>query len=289
MKSILPAFVLATVLMPGGAQATDLRRPSADELSTQHPYATGPALRQFYVRADLGIARHSFGNFSQSDLAENGGGFLSREIDDAPTIGAGIGWQLNSRLRMDLTGEYRASSTIKALDNLSVNLQGPDGTLIANTQYQGNMSTIVGLLNGYWDLGVWRGITPYVGGGIGYSQTSMSGLTTLSTATFTDTATGAITTQVAPGVGDDKKLINFAWALMAGMSFDISNHAKLDLGYRYLNIGSDIAVASGLLNCVCGTVGQPLKIADLESHEIRIGLRVPFGAEAPSTAHRPLK
>jgi opacity protein-like surface antigen len=287
MRSILIAISAASLLTSTSAQAGDLGH-AHDGHQLQQVYATGAALRQFYVRADLGIARHSFEDFSQADLAENGGAFLSKSIGDSPTIGVGFGWQAHNRFRFDLTGEYRATAHIQGLDHVSANLIAPVGTLIANTQYQGHLAAMVGLLNGYWDIGTWRGITPYVGGGVGFARTQVSGLTTLSTATFTD-ATGAVTTQVSPGTSSDKSQLNFAWALMAGLSFDIGTGTKLDMGYRYLNMGSDIAATSGLLNCVCGATGQPLKIGGLEAHEIRIGLRVPLGTAAYETSASSLK
>ena len=78
---------------------------------------------------------------------------------------------------------------------------------------------------------------------------------------------------------------------MAGTSYDLSPNAKLDLGYRYLNMGSGTTVSTSLLDCTCGTVGQPLKIADLDAHEFRVGVRWMLGSEQAATpvAYQPLK
>ena len=289
MRTTFSALTMTFLMAAGVAQAADLGPGGqrGGHLRQAPPPMTGPALRQFYVRADIGIARHAFDQFAQQDLADNGGAFLSTSIGDVPVVGMGFGWQVN-RFRFDLTGEYRATARVKALDGLSATLVGPDGTLVANTAYDANMSAVVGLMNGYFDLGTWRGVTPYVGAGIGFSRIQMSDLTTLSTATFTDSATGATTTQITPGTAGDKTEINLAWALMAGLSFDVGTHAKLDLGYRYLNLGGNLSASSGLIDCVCGTTGQPLKISGLESHEIRIGLRVPLGGDV-APAHHPMK
>jgi opacity protein-like surface antigen len=44
----------------------------------------------------------------------------------------------------------------------------------------------------------------------------------------------------------------FAWALMAGLDFDISTNLKLELGYRYLHYSS---IPIGGLNCPGGKSG----------------------------------
>ena len=268
------------------AFAADLGSPDpTPPVSYQLP---GVPERQFYVRGDIGIAQFAFGEFSQRELAENGGEFISRSIGDAVTIGAGIGWQINHRLRFDLTGEYRSTAEVKALDNLTGRLLVPAGTLQANTHYTGELSSYVGLMNAYWDMFRWRGFTPYVGAGIGLAVNTLSGMTTLSTATFIDDLTGDVTNVVDPGHAKSHSQTNLAWALMAGTSYDISANAKFDLGYRYMNLGSGSTASSGFIECVCGTVGSPLKISDIESHEFRIGIRWSPTADAPRS-YEPLK
>jgi opacity protein-like surface antigen len=235
-----------------------------------------------YVRGDIGIGRNDTGDFSQEDLAGNGGSFISHSIDDTVFIGAGIGIQVNRRLRFDLTGEYRAGTPFEAIDNLAATLAVPAGDLQANTIYEGRIRSYVGLFNAYWDLFSHRGFTPYLGAGLGFAHNTVDDLDTLSVATFTD-ALGVQTTQVSPGRGGEHSETNLAWALMAGTSYDLAPGAKLDLGYRYLDLGSGLAASSDILECVCGTVGKPLRIDDLESHEFRIGIRWSLGAGPESS------
>ena len=45
---------------------------------------------------------------------------------------------------------------------------------------------------------------------------------------------------------------------------------KLELGYRYLNLGESV---TGTLNCFCGATFSPLKVKDLDSHDIKLGFR----------------
>jgi opacity protein-like surface antigen len=281
------------------AQAADLgvpRESAAREIDQpQVVYQPQSAAhRQFYVRGDVGVGRHSFGKFSQADLTANDGDFLSKSVGDTVYVGAGLGWQVNSRFRFDLTGEYRSTAQVKALANLSgdiVDAGVPLGTLQANSHFQANMTAVVGLLNGYWDIANYRGFTPYVGAGLGFANVRLSDLTAINQATFTDTGTGDVVLQQSSGYSKAHSQTNFAWALMAGTSYDLSPNAKLDLGYRYLNMGSGTSASTGLLDCTCGTIGQPLKIADIDAHEFRVGVRWMLGGEqAPSpVAYQPLK
>lgn len=287
-KKVAGAWLVA-IALAGSAPVSAADLHGMKDTVAYQAYASEPAQRHFYVRGDVGIGRHALGYFSQDDVTSNGGSFIQNSFGDTVYIGAGFGWQVNPRFRFDLTGEYRSTAQVKAMDNLTAELVGPAGTLQANTLYQGQHSAYVGLLNGYWDLFNWRGFTPYVGAGIGFAHHRMAEFTSSSSATFIDAGTGAVTTQLSNGVAHAHSQTNLAWALMAGTSYDISPNGKLDIGYRYLNLGSGISVTTGLIDCVCGTVGAPLKVSDLEAHEFRIGVRWQLGNEPRYADHRPLK
>jgi opacity protein-like surface antigen len=293
-SAIAVALCAASLVAPSGACAADLgayqgARQEAFQSRETYQNQSAPH-RQFYVRGDIGIGHHGFGGFSQSDLIENSGAFATQAIGDTVYLAAGLGWQINPRIRLDFTGEYRSTADVKALDNLTGTLTTPDGTLQANTLYNGHLTAVVGLANGYYDMFSWRGFTPYVGAGAGFAHTKMSSVTTLSNATFTDTTTGDQALQHATGYSNAKSQTNFAWALMAGTSYDLSANAKLDIGYRYLNMGAGTSTSTDLLNCTCGTIGAPLKISDLEAHEIKIGVRWMLGNDPALPApYQPLK
>lgn len=288
---VAAALITATGLAAfnGPARGADLSGPRERAGSNEFEQPASAPSRQFYVRGDLGIARIAPGAFSQADLAGNGGSFISSSIEDAPYIGVGLGWQLNPMFRLDLTAGYRATAGVRALDNIAAELEVPDGRLQANTAYEGNFRSYDLMVNGYWDLFSLRGFTPYVGAGIGLVHSQITGLTTASSATFTDAVTGEQTVQHSNGFSRAHSETNFAWALMAGTSFDISANGKLDIGYRYLNMGSGISASSDLLNCLCGSIGEPMKIADMDAHEFRIGLRWSLDGLTRPAEHDTLK
>ena len=192
------------------------------------------------------------------------------------------------QVRFDLTGEYRSPAKMKARDHISFPVVAPNGTIDISTDYQGKLESLVGLVNGYVDLFTWNGVTPYVGAGVGFARNTMKDLKFHPSAVFTDAVTG-VQTQLfsSSGFSETNTKTEFAWALMAGASFDLSERTKLDIGYRYLNLGSGHSAETELLICSCGSIGSPLKISDIESHEIRIGLRIALTPEPEQ--HRPLK
>ena len=146
------------------------------------------------------------------------------------------------------------------------------------------------LFNGYVDLGTWVGATPYLGAGVGtsimQSSTSLNYYKTsdgIYAADLTPNGTYPhiwvdnviglpITPQ--PTVGFDKQnwsrnvshtTYNLAWALMGGVAIDVTNHAKLDVSYRYLDSGSYTSLASPVTGAVVRT--------KMTSQQVRVGFR----------------
>lgn len=282
MKAFSMVVACAALLMGGVAGVPDA---GADDrqMGSAEPAISG---RLLYVRGDVGLARLD-GEFHQAGVEADGGSFLLQSLGDSPFIGAGVGWQIREGLRVDLTGEYRASADIRGVDSVSRRLRAPNGRQEVSTQYEAELSSIVGLANAYLDLGRWHGITPYIGAGIGFARNKLGSLSTLSTGSFDDFETGSRIEQTTLGLAGGATRTSLAWALMAGASYDLSRQAKLDLGYRYLNLGRDVAATTDLIACVCGVVGGPLELDDVDSHEFRIGVR--WLLDRPAPQWQPLK
>jgi opacity protein-like surface antigen len=239
-----------------------------------------------YIRIDAGLGWFDDASFYQADVHDNGGSFVEQEIGKQGSISIGLGRQLRSWLRVDLTGEYRVQADIKGYDNLTGTLTTGE-YLQANTRYNGELSAFVGMANIYADLGRFGRITPYVGAGAGFSRVEVSNLNTYTVGSLSDPATGAYLRETSEAYSANNSEWNFAWALMAGFAMDWREGTKLDVGYRYIDLGSGTAGASDLLICVCGTIGQQLELSDLTAHEMRVGLRIPLGhREEPA---QPLK
>ena len=158
-------------------------------------------------------------------------------------FGAGAGYKFNEFLRVDVTGDY-LDPIHEAVDGSC----GSDCSIVGHSTIQ----RFDGLANGYVDLGTWWGISPYVGGGVGVAGTSARG------AFATTTPASVATTTVPEGTG-----LRFAWAAMAGITYPVSPHMLLDVGYRYLDVGkTPILLLPGL------TVSR-----DLSAQQVRVGIR----------------
>jgi opacity protein-like surface antigen len=65
---------------------------------------------------------------------------------------------------------------------------------------------------------------------------------------------------------------NFAWALHAGLSYEVTRAFSVELAYRYVNLGSgitgDIVAFDGTNN-----INNPMHFKDITSHDVKFGLR----------------
>ncbi len=147
---------------------------------------------------------------------------------------------------------------------------------------RGNISTIAVLANAYVDLGTWHGITPFVGAGVGFAQHWVSGVSDSGFATNTVTASAApppavgfAVTNPTFGTAANSTKTNFAWALMAGLAYDVTPNYKVEFAYRYLNMGK---FQTGLFNCAGGCPAPfSLEAKTLDSHDFKVGMRWHLG------------
>lgn len=187
---------------------------------------------------------------------------LQRSVDGTTIIGAGIGYQFNEWLRFDLTGEYRTDHRFRFLENNPTLTNGGATPLGSFVPWEGSLRSFVGLANVYFDLGNFYGVTPFLGAGVGFANHDVQGLNQL------------VGTASSFALGQSANRTDLAWALHAGLAYTVNENLKLELSYRYLNMGDLPAV-----NLTCTTIQTPggacysLRGRDLTSSDIRIGMR----------------
>lgn len=239
-KPVLVAALLG--ILPGAALAADYAPP------IDYPPVPIEIVSGWYLRGDIGYKWYKDPN-GRFDVA--GYGDMSNEsLDDTGVIGLGFGYQYNSHFRTDITIDYEWAGRFRGDLPCPAPCGGGGGGLFS--EESADISAWTGLINGYFDFGTWSGFTPYVGAGVGASLVIVDDVAFVNP----DGTTGTY--------GGDEEW-NFAWALMAGASYDLSHKLALDLNYRYLSLGdgkSDVA----LFNTV-------IDYEDLAAHEVRIGLR----------------
>jgi opacity protein-like surface antigen len=145
------------------------------------------------------------------------------DADTGFIVGGAIGMSfshLAPGLRAEVEAAYRQS---KLEGQWRTNVGTP--TNFSSGTIDGDHSTFSVLANIWYDFDI-GGVSPYVGGGIGWAETSADGRL------------------VGDPIGDgpfDFSDNGFAWQVGAGINFDISPNIKLGLGYRYFE-GPDVTI-----------------------------------------------
>lgn len=240
---------MATIgLAAHGAQAADMPFGSAAPPLVQQPVDLGTG---WYLRGDIGFV-------NERAIALNADLSASSRRRSLYDLTFGFGYKFNNWLRADVTYDWRNASRVNTTGTAPC-VDALGATVACSVMANTSLKQHVVLANGYIDLGNWSGIAPYVGAGVGVSTLRLGGVNA-----YTLPGGGA-----PPAIFDyahvlTKRYYNVAYALMAGVAYDISPNAKVDLGYRYLNVGS-----YGALSPTTGKVTKK----ELDSHEVRLGVR----------------
>jgi opacity protein-like surface antigen len=270
LKTIALAGVVA-VAASASSIAADLPPPHMPHYPAEKAEFGGG----WYLRGDVGVGIVDFDKFEGINTTPgfvdppNGYVLEQKSATDQVFVGGGVGYQFNHYLRGDLTGEYRTAIGLRTLESYSYG--GPTGYNTVKT----DLSSAVGLANVYVDLGNWYGITPFIGAGVGFAHHYVKGLTD---AGFGSAAGGI-------GYAKDVEDTQLAWAVHAGLGYDVTPNLKLELAYRYLNMGD---AQAGKLVCAGGVCpGTVYSYKDLESHDIKIGMRWMLASYGPAPIHAP--
>lgn len=255
-KTAIAACALAATALP--ALAADI---------PYEPVPVPPAvLGGWYLRGDIGFSNQEVDELDNVlfDTTETFD-MVHQEFTGAPFVAAGVGYRINDWFRVDATGEYRSKSEFNGADIYTA--FGAGGVLGTGTnKYLAKKSEWVALLNGYVDLGSWRGISPFIGAGVGAANIEIS--------SFTDFGVG-LDGFPAFAYADDNDEWNFAWAVYAGLGMDVTENFTVELAYRYLDMGDG---ASGDLYTYTGvnSVDNPMEFNDVVSHDVKLGFRYEF-------------
>src|SRR5271166_5564912 len=264
------ALTGAAAVLSGWARAADLPPiPSLPEATS------GPAeFGGWYLRGDVGAGV----NMTAPELRGApdpivAGGFIvgaapqtsnDTTLSTSGIVDAGAGYQFVNWFRADATIEYRFGAGLHSRFAAA----GPatlDGPAQCADFDRGDIASIVGLVNGYASPGAWYGLSPFLGAGAGFADNRTSGFTQHTPLGATGYANGS--------------RVSFAWALMAGVDYDLMPNLKLELSYRYLSYGS---ITTGGSNCgvycsagVANTISSRNRLA---SSDFRLGLIYFIGA-----------
>ena len=270
MKAGLASAALAVAACFAPVQAADLGG-SYGHGSIKDGYAPAPVVMASpagpcYFRVDTGYS------WSAKPGAEWVGNAAGQHIDaaslsDNALFEGGIGCAMGSRgFRAEVMLGERLSKTFKG----DVNVVTQTNQVI-DPVMKSSLRTETLMFNAYHDLGKMGGFVPYVGAGLGFAYHRLGDVT------IADPST--------PNTifGDTK--LSFAWALMAGVGYQITDRAILDIGYRYIDLG-----LARSTNYDSALSYDPRLGVTERAHEFKVGIRYHFGTDCcAQTAYAPMK
>lgn len=187
---------------------------------------------------------------------------VDKNFEAGPLGGGGIGYAVNDWLRLDATAEYRGEAGFHGLDTFTDGL----GNSRFNN-YTAKKSEWLFLANVYADLGNFHGIVPYVGAGLGASRNSIH--------SFRDEGIDPATGSPTLAFAESNAEWDLAWALHAGLGYQVTDQVTLDFGYSFVHLGDgesgDIVAFDGTNNIV-----NPMEFRDITSHDFKVGVRYAF-------------
>jgi opacity protein-like surface antigen len=241
------------------AQGADLIE--APVMDAPEPVEVVSSAGGWYIRGDVGYA-----NMDSKGVHYHGGSGLFDTADAGSlySLGGGVGYQITDMFRVDVTGDYEFNGKFRG--TTSTETVSCDGVTIGtcNSVDEAEYTVFELMANAYADFGTFSGFTPYVGAGLGLAQINWDDLK--------GTNVDQDGVEIESGPYDGRSSTRFAWALMAGTSYDLSSNMKLDLGYRYKRIeGGEMF----------GEKGESLAVGydkGFNLHQVKLGLRYQFGA-----------
>ena len=218
-----------------------------------------PLFSGVYVRGDLGWSWAQDAEIVDKTWAADGFIFNSagtgpgvvNDIGSSYVLGIGVGARVTPMFRADVVYSYRGGYELSDVDQLG----DAFASEITSSSVMGNL---------YWDIPIaMSGFAPFVGAGVGWAGNQMKEVVTADGGVF-----------FLP----EGETSGFAWQAMAGVSFNLSPQAAVDVFYRYFDGGrlqtefgeafDDTGASAGTYTGMRG---------DLTAHEIVLSLRWTFG------------
>lgn len=276
LTRILVATVATTTVAAAPARAADYDPPIiVNEAPEFVPVEVGNG---WYLRGDIG---YTFGTEFDSPvdyriydgITYTPATFTTSDFDNSFTLGIGVGYIFNRWLRVDGTIEGQKndfSGTTTSATECVGDPAAPQTT--CRSEDSAMARTYSFLANVYGDLGTYAGFTPYVGAGAGVSLVQwddLSSTTYCVDGTLLCTLPSVRVTTAHAGINSWR----FTYALMAGVSYDISRNLKVDVGYKFRHIaGGDMFNFDGA-SIGAGATGVQGTDNGWMQHEVRVGLR----------------
>ncbi len=222
----------------------------------------------WYLRGDIGIGIMNNVDFVFLQNPANHSDFTISHSSIADTVffDGAIGVEWNNWLRFDVSAEYRSKAAFNSFGTFTCGCVNGD-------QFTASLKSTILLFNAFLDLGTWNCVTPFVGLGVGGAWNTFDDLVDLGVGTSGN------------GIGTNASKLNFAWALHAGLAYNVTQNFSVELAYKFLNFGS----VTDQIFCQGGCNPDSFRLQNLTSQDIMLGVRWRFPVEtAPLVQAAPL-
>lgn len=217
--------------------------------------ASAQEINSVYVTPKL-FYSHQMGDMAPSQWSQgiwSAGVLGGKETDNnfglGLSVGMDMGYYYDLPMRLELEYVYRGKAEFG---------QGPSTVWSGGQAFTASHSFDVTahslMANAFYDFNNDSVFTPYIGAGLGFA--------------YLDTTYRAgIANGLSGSVASTSNNWNFAWNVGAGVAYHINDAVALDLGYRYVDLGT---VETGTTT-VSNFLGS--SSVDYTAHEMSIGLR----------------
>jgi opacity protein-like surface antigen len=280
MTHLSRLLLAATVLVAPSAFAADYDPPIVvDEAPEYQPVEIGSG---WYLRGDIGYGMGvatgtaTYRTYDSATATYSDNSFATSAISTGFNGGIGFGYRFTDYLRADATVDYLRGrfdgTTVSATPCLDPIANPGYASTTCRSEDSATFEALSPMVNAYADLGTYAGFTPYLGAGVGLAFVRWNDLTNEQYCVDGGAVCPA-PAYIGATTHAGESSWRFAWAAMAGVSYDVSKNTKIDVGYKYRHIsggnmfGFDSATASA------GATGVQGKDGGFSQHEVRVGLR----------------
>ena len=231
----------------------------------------------WYLRGDISTnfkalnKSHSFSTFSAANGNRRGTATHSSFEENKISGGVGVGYRLNDVFRAEASVDVFSGNAAVSGTGVDTCAGAPANTTCALSS-RGKFINYSVMANAYVDLATIASFTPYVGAGVGTTQVNWGEFNGVGSCLNG----GGVCSVTADVTVKNSGLTQWrtTWALMAGVSYDLSERAKLDLGYRYSRIPGGKMFAYDSASTAFGASGTQARDGGFDRHEIRAGFRI---------------
>jgi opacity protein-like surface antigen len=272
----------AAIAAASAASAADYEPPVFEAPALEEEYVPVEVGNGWYLRGDVGYVFETrfdepdYRTFDIGTATYASDSFDTARLEHDFTFGVGFGYRFTDYMRADVTWDMfkgKFDGTTSSPAPCDAGVEDPDTS--CRSVDSSSMYGSAFMANAYFDLGTYKGFTPYIGAGAGMARVKWDRLTNQIYCVDGPVLPGdaCVGNPYAAATHAAAASWRFTYSFMAGLAYDVSKNMKLDVGYRYRHVdggdmfGWDAASAAGGATGIQGTEDG------MDMHEVKVGLR----------------